>query len=180
MGFSSSSDGKSICLQCGLGHINPWVGKIPWRRKWQLIPVFLPVEFHGQRRLVGCKESDTTEQLTHIDNIIAVILNEYFQWIILLLVLLINCLNFKPFLFLLCPLLLNEYLIMILFISTNGLFSVYIDFCFWGECSKADFYGPAICLTYSLNIVYTITAVYVHFFSHPLCCCLQTIYFCML
>ena len=41
-GLPSSSDGKSIHLQCRLGHINPWVGKIPWRRKWQLTPVFLP------------------------------------------------------------------------------------------------------------------------------------------
>ena len=27
---------------------DPWVGKIPWRRKWQPTPVFLPEEFHGQ------------------------------------------------------------------------------------------------------------------------------------
>ena len=27
------------------------VGKIPWRRKWQPTPVFLPGEFHGQRSL---------------------------------------------------------------------------------------------------------------------------------
>ena len=27
---------------------NPWVGKIPWRRKWQSIPVFLPRKSHGQ------------------------------------------------------------------------------------------------------------------------------------
>ena len=27
----------------------PWVGKIPWRRKWQPTQVFLPGEFHGQR-----------------------------------------------------------------------------------------------------------------------------------
>ena len=32
---------------------SPWVRKIPWRRKWQLIPVFLPGESHGQRSLVG-------------------------------------------------------------------------------------------------------------------------------
>jgi len=31
---------------------DPWVGKIPWRRKWQPIPVLLPGKFHGQRRLV--------------------------------------------------------------------------------------------------------------------------------
>ena len=27
----------------------PWVGKIPWRRKWQPTPTFLPGESHGQR-----------------------------------------------------------------------------------------------------------------------------------
>ena len=45
---------------------DPWVGKIPWRRKWQLTPVFLPGESHGQRSLVGYspgghKELDMTE-----------------------------------------------------------------------------------------------------------------------
>ena len=32
---------------------NPWVRKIPWRRKWQFTPVFLPREFLGQRSLAG-------------------------------------------------------------------------------------------------------------------------------
>ena len=32
---------------------DPWVRKIPWRRKWQLTPVFLPVVSHEQRSLVG-------------------------------------------------------------------------------------------------------------------------------
>ena len=32
---------------------DPWVGKIPWRRKWQPTPVFLPGEFHEQQGLVG-------------------------------------------------------------------------------------------------------------------------------
>ena len=32
---------------------DPWVSKIPWRRKWQPTPVFLPGESHGQRRLEG-------------------------------------------------------------------------------------------------------------------------------
>ena len=32
---------------------NPWVGKIPWRRKRQPIPVLLPLESHGWRSLVG-------------------------------------------------------------------------------------------------------------------------------
>ena len=59
----------SICLQCGRPRFNPWVGKIPWRRKWQPTPVFLPGTFHGLRSLVGYspwgrKESDMTEQLS--------------------------------------------------------------------------------------------------------------------
>ena len=46
--------------------LNPWVGKIPWRRKWQPTPVFLPEEFHGQRSLLGsspwgCTKRDTSE-----------------------------------------------------------------------------------------------------------------------
>ena len=46
----------------------PWVGKIPWRRKWQPNQVLLPGESHGWRSLVDyspwvCKESDMTEQL---------------------------------------------------------------------------------------------------------------------
>ena len=32
---------------------DPWVGKVPWRRKWQSISVFLPGISHGQRGLVG-------------------------------------------------------------------------------------------------------------------------------
>ena len=32
---------------------DPWVRKIPWRRKWQLTPVFLPEKSHGQRSLAG-------------------------------------------------------------------------------------------------------------------------------
>ena len=32
---------------------DPWVRKIPWKRKWQPIPVFLPGESHGHRSLTG-------------------------------------------------------------------------------------------------------------------------------
>ena len=32
---------------------DPWVGRIPWRRKWQPTPVVLPGESHGQRSLEG-------------------------------------------------------------------------------------------------------------------------------
>ena len=46
---------KSTC-QCRKHkrcRFNPWVGKIPWSRKWQPAPVFLPEKFQGQRSLVG-------------------------------------------------------------------------------------------------------------------------------
>ena len=36
---------------------DPWVGKIPWRRKWQPTPIFLPGESHGQRSLAGYSPS---------------------------------------------------------------------------------------------------------------------------
>ena len=49
---------------------SPWVGKIPWIRKWQPTPVFVPGEFRGQMSLEGYspwgrKELDTPERLTH-------------------------------------------------------------------------------------------------------------------
>ena len=73
------------CFQCGPGQQDfpvaqmvknlpamqeTWVQSLgqedPWRREWQLTPVFLPGESHGQRSLVGYnpwgyKESDTTD-----------------------------------------------------------------------------------------------------------------------
>ena len=50
--------------------LKPWVGKIPWRRKWQPTPVFLSGESNGQRSLEGYsprghKKSDTTEVTEH-------------------------------------------------------------------------------------------------------------------
>ena len=36
-----------------LEYVLPWVWKIPWRRKWQPTPVFLPGKSHGQRSLAG-------------------------------------------------------------------------------------------------------------------------------
>ena len=51
--------------RCGF---DPWVRKIPWSRKWQLAPVFLPGKFHGQRRLLaygpwGRRKSDMTDHI---------------------------------------------------------------------------------------------------------------------
>ena len=46
------SNKESACQRrrhrrCGF---SPWVGRGPWRRKWQPTPVFLPGKSHGQRR----------------------------------------------------------------------------------------------------------------------------------
>ena len=45
--------GKEFTCQHRRCGFNPWVVKIPRRRQWQLIPVFLPGKYHGQRSLVG-------------------------------------------------------------------------------------------------------------------------------
>ena len=42
MGFPAGSVSKHICLQCRRPELDPWVRKIPWRRKWQPTLVFLP------------------------------------------------------------------------------------------------------------------------------------------
>ena len=54
------------CRRCRRHGFNPWVGKIPWRRKWHPAPIFLPGKFHGQRSLVDYspwahQEWNTTE-----------------------------------------------------------------------------------------------------------------------
>ena len=60
----------SICLQCGRPGSNPWVGKIPWRRKWQPTPVVLP----GKSSLVGYTVHGTAKSCTQLSNFIS---NEY-------------------------------------------------------------------------------------------------------
>ena len=59
-------ESASLCRRCGFA---PWIRKIPWRRKWQPTPVFLPGKSHGQRSLAGyslrgCKALDMTEWLS--------------------------------------------------------------------------------------------------------------------
>ena len=55
-GFPGGTSGKEPACQCRRHkrcRFNPWVGKIPWSRKWQPTPVFLPGKSHGQRSLAG-------------------------------------------------------------------------------------------------------------------------------
>ena len=80
---------QTVKLQCGRLRFNPWVGKIPWRRKCQPTPVLLPGKSHEQRRLVGYspwgrKELDMTEQLhfTHSDVLDCLgCKNSYISWL---------------------------------------------------------------------------------------------------
>ena len=74
-GFPCGTSGKESacqCRRCKRHGFNPWVRKIPWRKKWQPTPVFLPGETH-QRSPAGYspwgrKESDTTEGSPTDDN----------------------------------------------------------------------------------------------------------------
>ena len=60
------SDSKDSACNAGNPGSDSWVRQISWRRECLPTPVFLPGEFHAQRRMVGYspsghKESDTTE-----------------------------------------------------------------------------------------------------------------------
>ena len=44
---------KESTCQCRRLRFIPWVGTIPWKRKWQPTPLFLPGQSYGQRSLVG-------------------------------------------------------------------------------------------------------------------------------
>ena len=59
------TDKESTCQHRRPG-FDSWIRRIPWSRKWQPTPVFLPGKLHGQRSLVGYspwgrRESDMTE-----------------------------------------------------------------------------------------------------------------------
>ena len=62
---------KEFAWQCKRCRFNPRVRKIPWRRKWQPIPIFLPGKCHGQRSRMGYsspwsrKEWDMTQWLNN-------------------------------------------------------------------------------------------------------------------
>ena len=56
LGFPGGTSGEEPICQSRRHkrkQFDPWVSKIPWRRKWQPTPVFLPGEFCEQRSLVG-------------------------------------------------------------------------------------------------------------------------------
>ena len=65
---------QRIHLQCGRPRFDPWLGKIPWRKVCQPIPIFLPGESPWTEELLGyspwcCKEPDVTERLRRAQRI---------------------------------------------------------------------------------------------------------------
>ena len=55
-GGASGKDSTCQCRRSKRHRFDPWVGKIPWRRKWQPTPVFLPGKSHplsmGSQRVI--------------------------------------------------------------------------------------------------------------------------------
>ena len=47
LGGTSGKESACQCRGCKRHRFDPWAGKIPWSRKWQPSPVFLPGKFHG-------------------------------------------------------------------------------------------------------------------------------------
>ena len=62
---SQVAQGSRIHLQCKRHGFDPWIRKIPWRRKWQPTPVFLPrripwTEEPGGLESTGSQQLDMT------------------------------------------------------------------------------------------------------------------------
>ena len=58
MGFPGGTVVKNLPANAGDTRekrpgFDPWVGKIPWSRKWLPAPVFFPEKFQGQRSQAG-------------------------------------------------------------------------------------------------------------------------------
>ena len=56
--------GTEPTCQCWRHGFNPWIGKIPWRRKWQSTAVFLPGESHGPEE-PGRLQSTRLQRVRH-------------------------------------------------------------------------------------------------------------------
>ena len=75
--------GKASVCQCRRHGFDPWIRKIPWRRKWQPTPVFLPGKSHGQRSMV--RYSPWVHRVKVLNFGEVKFTNFTFPWIVLLL-----------------------------------------------------------------------------------------------
>ena len=78
--------GKVSACRYRIPAFDPWVRKIPWRRRWKPTPVFLPGKSHGQRTYSpwGCKRLredlwTKTGILTSVHDVIERTLSWYFR-----------------------------------------------------------------------------------------------------
>ena len=84
--WHSAKDSTCLSKRHKRCEFDPWVRKMPWGRKWQPAPVFLPGKFHGQRGLAGYspwgrKELDMTEQpSTHAHTLVLSFWPEDWGW----------------------------------------------------------------------------------------------------
>ena len=70
LGFPGGTGSRQPACQCRRHGFDPWVGKIPWKRKWHPTLVFMAGKSPGQRSLAGYsprghKELDMTEATEH-------------------------------------------------------------------------------------------------------------------
>ena len=84
--WHSGEESACHCRKHKRSRFDPWIRRIPWGRKWQRTPVFLPEKFHGQRSLAGYsswgrKESDMMSDWshTHKENITVPYLNQQLE-----------------------------------------------------------------------------------------------------
>ena len=71
LGLPRWLSGKESACQCTRHGLDPWVRKIPWRRKGEPSAVILPGKFHGPRSLAGYSPWDCKSQTrlnTHTNN----------------------------------------------------------------------------------------------------------------
>ena len=63
-----SFGGREPACHCKTCRFSPWVRKIPWGRKWQPTPVFLPGKSKGQWSLVGYIVHGVTKSRTWLSD----------------------------------------------------------------------------------------------------------------
>jgi len=53
LGGTNGEEPTYLCKRWKRHGFDPQVWKVPWSRAWQVTPIFLPGEYHGQRSLMG-------------------------------------------------------------------------------------------------------------------------------
>jgi len=65
MGLPRWHKGKESACQCRRCRFDPWVRKIPWSRKWQLTPIFLPGKIPWTEEDLGGLQSVGSQRVGH-------------------------------------------------------------------------------------------------------------------